>query len=77
MARTGRRGSPVGAVVNAKGPVITVDGPTRLVDADVEGEDIRAVTALVLAGLAARVASATGITLQPEPTRVGRWTISP
>ncbi|MFF4927122.1 UDP-N-acetylglucosamine 1-carboxyvinyltransferase [Kitasatospora sp. NPDC001261] len=42
-----------GAVVNADGPVITVEGPSRLLAADVAGEDIRAVTALVLAALAA------------------------
>ncbi|WP_030247568.1 UDP-N-acetylglucosamine 1-carboxyvinyltransferase [Streptomyces sp. NRRL S-350] len=42
-----------GADVNAQDQVITVEGPSRLAAADVEGEDIRAVTALVLAALAA------------------------
>ncbi|MFE6746423.1 hypothetical protein ACFVGM_11260 [Kitasatospora purpeofusca] len=42
-----------GAVVNAEGRLITIEGPSRLVAADVAGEDIRAATALVLAALAA------------------------
>ncbi|MFD7902965.1 UDP-N-acetylglucosamine 1-carboxyvinyltransferase [Kitasatospora sp. NPDC059747] len=42
-----------GAVVNAEGSVITVEGPSRLVAAEVAGEDIRAVTTLVLAALTA------------------------
>jgi UDP-N-acetylglucosamine 1-carboxyvinyltransferase len=42
-----------GAAVNADGPVITVRGPSPLVPADVAGEDIRAVTALLIAALAA------------------------
>ncbi|MFJ4185483.1 UDP-N-acetylglucosamine 1-carboxyvinyltransferase [Kitasatospora sp. NPDC089509] len=42
-----------GAVVNAEASVITVEGASRLAAADVEGEDIRAATALVLAALAA------------------------
>ncbi|MFD7826993.1 hypothetical protein [Kitasatospora sp. NPDC059803] len=42
-----------GAVVNAEGQLITVEGPSGLAAADVAGEDIRAATALVLAALAA------------------------
>ena len=42
-----------GAAVNADGAVITVRGPSPLVAADVAGEDIRAVTALLIAALAA------------------------
>ncbi|QMU69153.1 UDP-N-acetylglucosamine 1-carboxyvinyltransferase [Streptacidiphilus sp. P02-A3a] len=42
-----------GAVVNADGPVITVRGPSPLAATDVAGEDIRAVTALLIAALAA------------------------
>ncbi|MFI2077651.1 hypothetical protein [Streptomyces triculaminicus] len=42
-----------GATVNADGPLITVRGPGHLTAADVAGEDIRAVTALVIAALAA------------------------
>lgn len=42
-----------GAAVNSEGSVITVRGPSPLVAADVAGEDIRAVTALLIAALAA------------------------
>ncbi|MFJ8045563.1 UDP-N-acetylglucosamine 1-carboxyvinyltransferase [Kitasatospora sp. NPDC096147] len=42
-----------GASVGAAGPVITVRGPSRLTAADVVGQDIRAVSALVIAALAA------------------------
>ncbi|MDH6132731.1 UDP-N-acetylglucosamine 1-carboxyvinyltransferase [Kitasatospora sp. MAA4] len=42
-----------GAAVNTDGAVITVRGPFPLAAADVAGEDIRAVTALVIAALAA------------------------
>ncbi|WP_097240768.1 hypothetical protein [Streptomyces sp. 1331.2] len=42
-----------GAAVNATGSVITVRGRSALTGADVTGEDIRAVTALVIAALAA------------------------
>ena len=42
-----------GAAVNAEGQVITVRGRSPLVAADVAGEDIRAVTALLIAALAA------------------------
>ncbi|MFJ6617348.1 UDP-N-acetylglucosamine 1-carboxyvinyltransferase [Kitasatospora sp. NPDC091335] len=42
-----------GAAVNATGSVITVRGRSALTGADVAGEDIRAVTALVIAALAA------------------------
>ncbi|TQF04652.1 hypothetical protein E6W39_23555 [Kitasatospora acidiphila] len=42
-----------GAAVNASGSVITVRGRSALRAADVAGEDIRAVTALVIAALAA------------------------
>jgi hypothetical protein len=43
----------LGAHVNADGQLITVRGRTPLTGADVAGEDIRAVTALVIAALAA------------------------
>ena len=43
----------LGAHVSTAGRVITVRGRTPLTSADVEGEDIRAVTALVIAALAA------------------------
>lgn len=43
-----------GATVHADGPVIVVRGPARLTAADVAGKDIRAVSALVLAALAAK-----------------------
>jgi len=42
-----------GATVNADGPVITVRGRSPLIAADVTGEDIRAVSALLIAALAA------------------------
>ncbi|MFJ2580773.1 hypothetical protein [Kitasatospora aureofaciens] len=42
-----------GAAVNADGSVITVCGPAPLVAADVAGKDIRAVTAMLIAALAA------------------------
>ncbi|WP_327067575.1 UDP-N-acetylglucosamine 1-carboxyvinyltransferase [Kitasatospora sp. NBC_01302] len=42
-----------GAAVNVDGSVITVRGPAALVAADVVGEDIRAVTAMLIAALAA------------------------
>ncbi|WP_059006437.1 UDP-N-acetylglucosamine 1-carboxyvinyltransferase [Streptomyces specialis] len=42
-----------GAAVDSTGPVIAVHGASRLTAADVAAEDIRAVTALVIAALAA------------------------
>ncbi|MCC9307668.1 UDP-N-acetylglucosamine 1-carboxyvinyltransferase [Kitasatospora sp. RB6PN24] len=42
-----------GANVSANGPVIIVHGPAPLIAADVAGEDIRAVAALLIAALAA------------------------
>ncbi|MFF7995138.1 UDP-N-acetylglucosamine 1-carboxyvinyltransferase [Kitasatospora xanthocidica] len=42
-----------GATVHADGPTITVRGPAPLTAADVTGPDIRAVTALLIAALAA------------------------
>ncbi|MEV7214227.1 UDP-N-acetylglucosamine 1-carboxyvinyltransferase [Kitasatospora cineracea] len=42
-----------GGDVNTDGPVITVRGPAPLIAADVVGQDIRAVTAVLIAALAA------------------------